>query len=102
MGMGLMLGEGASIHPAAFSVKSFIALVYLIVFGSLWGYTAYVWILRNIGTIRASTCAFVNPLVAVFLGCLIGGERLRPQTFLAAALVIAAVGIITLSKAREQ
>lgn len=98
IGAGFMRGEGALMHPDLFSVKSIIAFIYLTLCGSLWGFTAYIWLLKNVGAVRVSSYAFVNPIVAIILGYGLAGEHLNPQIFIAAMLVIVAVGIITFYK----
>jgi len=99
---GVLLGEITLVNPQAFSVKSVIAFFYLIFFGSLWGFTSYIWLLEHVGAVRASTNAFVNPVVAVFLGWALAGEKLNPQTLVAVVCVVAAVMIITFSQAKVQ
>ena len=94
--MGLGRGEYAHLHVMNFSAKSIGALAYLIVFGSLLGFTAYLWLLKNAGVARTSTYAFVNPLVAIVLGWALAGEKLDMQTAIAAFFVLVAVIIITL------
>jgi drug/metabolite transporter (DMT)-like permease len=71
------------------------AFFYLLVFGSLVGFTAYSWLLNNVTTARAATYAYVNPVVAVFLGWLIAGEPLTSRMLSAAAVIIASVILIT-------
>jgi len=78
------------------SARSFAALLYLMVFGSLVGYTTYVWLLRVADPSRVSTYAFVNPVVAVFLGWALAGETVTLRTLVAAAVIVAAVVLITL------
>lgn len=99
---GMALGEIVLVNPQAFSVKSLLALLYLIVFGSWGGFTSYIWLLNNVGAVRTSTYAFVNPVVAVFLGWALAGEKLNAQTGIAVVLVVAAVMIITFYQARDQ
>ena len=94
--MGLIQGEYAHFHIADFSVKSIGALIYLIIFGSLLGFTAYLWLLKNVGVARTSTYAFVNPVVAIFLGWAFAGEKLDAQTAIAALFVLVAVIVITI------
>ena len=94
--MGLFLGEYGHYHRVNFSVKSIGALIYLVIVGSLLGFTAYIWLLKNVGVARASTYAFVNPLVAIFLGWALAGEKLDPQTAIAAVFVLVAVIVITI------
>lgn len=97
---GVMLGEIPLVDPQAFSVKSVLAFFYLIFFGSLWGFTGYIWLLEHVGAQRASTNAFVNPVVAVFLGWAIAGENLNPQILVAVVCVVAAVMIITFNQVK--
>ena len=98
---GLVQGEISLVHPASFSFKSIMAFIYLIFAGSLIGFTAYIWLLKNVGITKASTYAFVNPIVAVILGCLLAGEQLNMHIGLAACLIVAAVIIITLYHREE-
>jgi drug/metabolite transporter (DMT)-like permease len=99
---GGLSGEWQRIDLAAVSPRSLVALGYLVVFGSLLGFTAYLWLLRNTTPARASTYAYVNPIVAVFLGWAFAGEPLTWQTLLAAAVIVAAVVLINTSRVRER
>ena len=74
--VGLLAGEGRQLHFGAVSMRSWIALAYLIVFGSGIGFTAYVYILKQSTAARVGTYAFVNPVVALFLGWLLASEAL--------------------------
>lgn len=96
---GLVHGDVAAFDPAAVSLRSLLAMGYLIVFGSLIAFSAYVWLLRVASPSRAATYAYVNPVVAVFLGWLLAGEPLTPRIGVAAALVVAAVVLVTMGKA---
>ncbi|MNI89706.1 putative inner membrane transporter YedA [compost metagenome] len=69
-------------------------------FGSIVGYTAYIWLLKNAEPALVSTYAFVNPVVAVLLGWLLAGELLTAGTGLAAVIIIAAVVIVTVFRGR--
>jgi drug/metabolite transporter (DMT)-like permease len=100
--LGIFSGELTSAHPSAFTLKSVWAFIYLIFFGSLVGFTAYIWLLKAVGAAKASTYAFVNPLVAVFLGWALGGEMLSAQTIAAALIIVAAVVVITRYQREEQ
>ncbi len=91
---GLVSGEGASLHLAAITPKSLLALAYLIVFGSLLGFSAYVWLLKVTTPARASTYAFVNPVIAVLLGWALAGEPLTARIVLAGGIIVAAVCLI--------
>ena len=72
------------------------AVVYLIVFGSWVAFSAYVWLLKNTTPAKLSTYAYVNPVIAVFLGWLLLNETISPRTVLAAAVIITGVVVITL------
>jgi drug/metabolite transporter (DMT)-like permease len=91
---GIARGELSLLHLEDFSAASLLALLYLIPIGSWVGYTSYVWLLRNARTSLVSTYAYVNPVVAVFLGWLILDETVSIRTFLAGAIVVIAVAII--------
>jgi drug/metabolite transporter (DMT)-like permease len=90
----LARGEWARFHPAAVAPAAWLALGYLVVFGSLAGFGSYVFLLKHASPARASTYAFVNPLVAVVLGSVIAGETVGPRTGLAALLIVTAVGAV--------
>ena len=74
---------------------------YLVVFGSLVGFTAYIWLLRNQPAARVATYAYVNPLVAIVLGWLLIDEPIGARTVYAAALMLGGVAVIQLAKARK-
>ncbi len=86
---------------AAVSSRSWLALGYLIVAGSLLGFSAYIFLLGATTPARVSTYAYVNPLVAVFLGWLLAGEAVTLRTVLAAAVIVAAVALIIRHGARR-
>jgi drug/metabolite transporter (DMT)-like permease len=92
--LGIARGELGVFDPAAVSLKSILATVYLFIFGSIVGFTAYLWLLRATTASRASTYAYVNPIVAVFLGWALAGEPLTRRIFLAAAVIVGAVALI--------
>src|SRR5690606_20698575 len=92
-GLGAATGEISEIDIAAISLKSMLALGYLLVFGSIIGYTAYVWLLRVSTPARVSTYAYVNPVVAVLLGWALAGEALTLRMGVAAAVIIAGVAL---------
>ncbi|MBV8515357.1 MAG: EamA family transporter [Acidobacteria bacterium] len=102
---GLMLvavsggaGEFARFHPAAVSRGVWWALIYLIVAGSIIGFTAYVWLLHHESPTKVGTYAYVNPVVAVIIGYFLGGEALDARIVLGAAFVLVSVVVITTSK----
>jgi drug/metabolite transporter (DMT)-like permease len=92
--VGLLAGEGRQLHLSAITPRSWIALVYLIVFGSGLGFTAYVYLLKKSSAARVGTYAFVNPVVALFLGWLGAGETITLRTALAAAVILTAVLLV--------
>jgi len=89
--VGFLKGEFHSFHLAAISARSWTALAYLIVFGSGIGFSAYIYILQKSTAARVATYAFVNPVVALFLGWLIAGETISLRTIAAAAVILTAV-----------
>jgi drug/metabolite transporter (DMT)-like permease len=91
----LLHGEVASLTVAAFSVRSLLAWGYLVVFGSVVGFSSYIWLLRHTTLAKATTYAFVNPVVAVFMGWLILDEPLTLRTGVSAMLVISSVVVIS-------
>jgi drug/metabolite transporter (DMT)-like permease len=93
--VGLLLGERVEVMPSGTSI---LALLYLAVFGSIVGYTAYVYLLENTRPALATSYAYVNPAVAVVLGVTLGAEVLTGQVFLGLPLVLAGVAIITLAQ----
>jgi drug/metabolite transporter (DMT)-like permease len=92
--LGVLSGESGQFHFHEVARRSVLGLVYLIVAGSLLGFTAYIWLLRTVPTARVSTYAFVNPAVAVFLGWAAGSEVLTGRELLASATIIAGVALI--------
>ena len=83
---------------ASVSARSMWGFVYLTTFGSLVGFTAFIWLLGHQPPSRVSTYAYVNPVVAVFLGWAFAGEALSLRTAIAAAIIIGAVAIITTAR----
>jgi drug/metabolite transporter (DMT)-like permease len=88
-------GEFADFHPQAVSAKAWFALLYLIVAGSIAGFTAYVWLLHHESPTKVGTYAYVNPVVAVALGHFMGGESVGPRTLVGALFVLVSVITIT-------
>ena len=93
--VGLLSGELGAFDVHSVSKASAIGLLYLITFGSLIGFTSYIWLLDKVSPARLGTYAYVNPIVAVLLGWAIAGESLTIRTGIAAAIVICAVALIT-------
>ena len=99
--VGSAVGETHGFILSNITFSSIISEAYLIVFGSLVGYTCYSWMLRVVKPSLASTYAYVNPVVAVFLGWLIAGEQLSVKTIIAAAIILAGVILILSQKKKE-
>jgi drug/metabolite transporter (DMT)-like permease len=96
--VGTLTGEWTSVRFAAISSTSWISLAYLILIGSMIGYVAYTWLLRNAPISLVSTYAYVNPVVAILLGAWIGNEVLNARTVVAALIIISSVILINSSK----
>jgi len=93
----LVTGEKFTAMP---SVGATTALLYLVVAGSIFGFTAYIWLLHHVRPALATSYAYVNPPIAVLFGALIAGERFSAHDLGAMAVILAGVVIITLAKAR--
>ena len=94
-------GEWSRFHPAQVSARSLFGMGYLVLFGSIIAYNAYIWLLKNADPTWVSTYAFVNPIVAVFLGWLMAGEQLTARSVWATAIIVLSVVIITINKNME-
>jgi drug/metabolite transporter (DMT)-like permease len=94
--LGLASGEG--FHPLDYSARSWVAWAYLVVFGSVGAFSAYVWLLQSAAVSLAATYAYVNPLVAVLLGWLILAEPVTMPTIVGGAVAVAAVAIVVSSE----
>jgi len=94
-------GEWVGFQPGNISLLSLVSFIYLIVFGSLIAFSSYVWLLTKTTTARASTYAYVNPVVAVFLGYFLASEQLTLRTLLASSIIVIAVFVITTFKSRQ-
>jgi drug/metabolite transporter (DMT)-like permease len=91
---GAARGEFGDVHLAAFSGRSLVAFAYLIAVGSLVAFTAYVWLLQNVRISKVATYAYVNPVIAIFLGWLILDEHVTGTIVIGAAIVVASVAAI--------
>jgi drug/metabolite transporter (DMT)-like permease len=90
----LVAGELGDIHPGNWSTNSILGLAYLVTFGSLLAYTAYAWLLQNAPVSRVATYAYVNPVIAVFLGWLFLSEPISTMTLLGAGIIVASVALV--------
>ena len=96
-----ILGEYRGFRIQAVSGSAWFALAYLIVAGSLIGFTAYVWLIHHESPTKVGTYAYVNPVVAVIVGYFLGGETVGPRTLLGTLLVLVSVVVITTTRARK-
>jgi drug/metabolite transporter (DMT)-like permease len=95
-------GELGRFDPAGVSLNSVLALAYLIVFGSLVAFSTYIWLLGVSTPARVGTYAYVNPVVALFLGWALAGEPLTFQSLVAAAIIVGSVVLITTERPRDE
>jgi drug/metabolite transporter (DMT)-like permease len=93
--MSLAIGEPASFSIRDVSARSVFSWVYLVIAGSIIGYTAYIYLLGTVSAAKAATYAYVNPVIAVLLGWAFAKEPIGPRTIIAAAVILAGVAIIT-------
>ena len=91
-------GEFRNFHPRAVSLGAWFSLLYLIVAGSIAGFTAYVWLIHHESPTKVGTYAYVNPVVAVILGYFLAGEELGMRTILGTAFVLVSVVVITTTR----
>jgi drug/metabolite transporter (DMT)-like permease len=96
--VGVVAGELRGFDVRVVSTAAWVGWVYLIVFGSLIGFTSYIWLLDKVSPARLGTYAYVNPVVAVVLGWAIAGETFSLRTGVAAVIVICAVALITTAR----
>jgi drug/metabolite transporter (DMT)-like permease len=95
------LGEFRNFHPAMVSNRAWFSLFYLIVAGSIIGFTAYVWLIHHESPTKVGTYAYVNPVVAVLLGYFLAGESLGLRTILGTLFVLISVVVITTTKKKD-
>jgi drug/metabolite transporter (DMT)-like permease len=100
--MGAARGELGSTDPAAYSLESVLAWLYLGIVGTLVAFTAYTWLLRNAPISKVVTHQYVNPIVAIALGALFLGEELTPAAGLGAALIVGSVFVAVRSENRQK
>jgi drug/metabolite transporter (DMT)-like permease len=96
--VGLGFGEASQLHASSFTARSVLSLGYLIVFGSLLTFTAYVWLLQVCSPALVSTHSYINPVVAIFCGWALGGEALTGRTVMGTAIVLASVALVSVRR----
>ncbi|PYK65507.1 MAG: multidrug transporter [Verrucomicrobia bacterium] len=99
--LALGTGEASRFNPAAVTTRSLLAYAYLVLIGSLLAFTAYIWLLQICDPAKVATYAYVNPVVAIFLGWSLGGERVTSQMLLGAGLIVPAVVLVISSRTGE-
>jgi drug/metabolite transporter (DMT)-like permease len=99
--VGFGLGEGARLHAADFTLQAMLSLAFLVVFGSLLAFTAYVWLLQVSSPAIVSTHSYVNPMVAVLLGWALAGEAVTWRTAAGTAVILASVALLSVRRSRS-
>ena len=102
IGNALVALATGQIHRIVLTSRALMAVLYLVVFGSWIGYTAYIWLLKHVSTQKVATYAYVNPVIAVFLGWLVLHERFDGYIFAGSVVVIAAVVLVTTAKVHSR
>jgi len=97
-----IMGEFSQFHLSQVSLKSALGLLYLIIFGSVVAFSAYIWLLGHTSVTRISTHTYVNPLIAVFLGWLIAGEQITTALIIATAIIIISVYLVLYDQYRDR
>jgi len=100
--LSLAMGDWGRVHPSEVSLTSVLSLLYLITFGSLIGFSTYMWLLKVASPAAVGTYAYVNPVVAVLLGVLLGGERLPRLAWVARTVIVGGVALGSLVDARRR
>lgn len=100
--LALVTGDWGRLHPSTITMTSALSLLYLITFGSLIGFSTYMWLLKVASPAAVGTYAYVNPLVAVLLGVALGGERLPATAYLAMAIIVGGVALVSVVDARRR
>jgi drug/metabolite transporter (DMT)-like permease len=96
-GLGLVLGEAARFHPTP---RAMLAVAWLVVAGSLFGYSAYMWLLSHVSAVKVATYAYVNPVIAVGLGALILGEPIDRFMLVGTLVILGGVAAVNLARVR--
>lgn len=97
--LALLIGD---LHRATWDASSLWAIVYLIFAGSLVGFTAYVWLLKNVPIAKVATYAYVNPIIALIVGCTLHGEKMDGYMLAGSVVVIISVILVTGAKVQHQ
>ena len=98
----LITGEWMNVRLGSVSMLSFAALLYLVFFGSLIGFTSYIWLLKQMSPSRVATYAYINPIVALLLGWALANEQPTLRSIAATVIVLASVAVATLIKSEPK
>jgi drug/metabolite transporter (DMT)-like permease len=98
--VAVVSGEAARFDAAAVDAQSWLALLYLMLMGSLASWTVYAWLLRNAPLPFIGTYAYVNPIIAVILGAIVLGEPITPRTLVAATVIVIGVALVVTARGR--
>jgi drug/metabolite transporter (DMT)-like permease len=98
LGLGFVTGEWSRLDPRGVSTESLLGLLYLVIFGSIIGFSAYIWLLRHAPTPLVSTYAYVNPVIAIFMGAWLAEETISLRIIISAVIIAAAVILINASR----
>jgi len=101
IGNALVAVATGEAHRVALTRRAMLAVLYLVVFGSWVGYTAYIWLLKHVPTPKVATYAYVNPLVALALGWFVLNERLDAFMLAGTVIIVAGVALVTTAKVHE-
>lgn len=96
-----LVGEWSGFDFTAVSTRSWLGLAYLITFGSMVGFVSYIWLLKNVRVSLVATYAYVNPLVAVFLGAWLANETLTARILIAGLIIIGSVILINQTRSKK-
>jgi drug/metabolite transporter (DMT)-like permease len=99
--VSVIAGEPAHLNLAAISPRSLLALAYLVFFGSILAYTAYLWLLKTVEPAKVGTNFYVNPVIAVLVGGLLAGETVTPLMVIAAAVILVGVAVMNITLPRR-
>ena len=99
VGVAALRGEFSDFDPSAVSLQSGLAFVYLVLFPSLLAFTAYLWLMKTVRPDRASTYAYVNPIIAVTLGWAVAGEPMNPRIIISMTIIIVALWLVMARRA---
>ena len=94
---GFILGETRDFDVTAVSLRSILAMLYLMGLGGIIGYPAYIWLMKNVEVAKVNTNFYVNPVIALFAGWLLAGEAISPRMAVAAAVILLGVAITTMT-----